>query len=125
MFVCGLTTLFLVDASKRMGFARSEEVGIPGGGFAEALVPPEQNRDFIKQNSKESTDSSDKLVPRSLFTPIDSPSSAGCQFCLIDPSAPSWRTWAQGRWSAARRSAPLLSVNCTSASRWRRQLGWW
>uniref|UniRef100_A0A183CN27 C2 domain-containing protein n=1 Tax=Globodera pallida TaxID=36090 RepID=A0A183CN27_GLOPA len=43
------------DGNKRLGFARSEEVGIP-----EALAPPEQNKDFIKQ---ESTDSSDNWLP--------------------------------------------------------------
>jgi len=57
---------FFSDANKRLGFARSEEVGIPGEGGATttvstttsntALAPPE----LIKQNSKESTDSSDK-----------------------------------------------------------------
>nr|CAD2159614.1 unnamed protein product [Meloidogyne enterolobii] len=59
------------DANKRLGFARSEEVGIPGegGGGATttvstttsntALAPPE----LIKQNSKESTDSSDNWLP--------------------------------------------------------------
>ena len=59
---------YFLDANKRLGFARSEEVGIPGegGGGATttvstttsntALAPPE----LIKQNSKESTDSSDK-----------------------------------------------------------------
>ncbi|KAL3103180.1 hypothetical protein niasHS_002366 [Heterodera schachtii] len=45
----------LNEANKRLGFARSEEVGIP-----EALAPPEQNKDFIKQ---ESTDSSDNWLP--------------------------------------------------------------
>uniref|UniRef100_A0A915MN05 Uncharacterized protein n=1 Tax=Meloidogyne javanica TaxID=6303 RepID=A0A915MN05_MELJA len=57
------------DANKRLGFARSEEVGIPGEGGATttvstttsntALAPPE----LIKQNSKESTDSSDNWLP--------------------------------------------------------------
>jgi hypothetical protein len=45
-----------------LGFARSEEVGIPLEAGT-ALAPPEQNRDFIKQNSKESTDSSDNWLP--------------------------------------------------------------
>ncbi len=59
------------DASRRMGFARSEEVGLgalqvpgtggnpeEGGGDAGPLLS--HNPSFIKQASKESTDSSDK-----------------------------------------------------------------
>uniref|UniRef100_A0A1I8AWM5 Regulating synaptic membrane exocytosis protein 2 n=1 Tax=Meloidogyne hapla TaxID=6305 RepID=A0A1I8AWM5_MELHA len=55
------------EANKRLGFARSEEVGIPMEGATTvstttsntALAPPE----LIKQNSKESTDSSDNWLP--------------------------------------------------------------